>query len=129
MHIDPFTQVVRPAPNRVDIVRFEPKGALMALKRVYLIKRSFYIYSINNFLPYPMWDMTNIPPPPPMQTQCPRCVPWDCEAKQTPLRDQTNPTPRSGGSNTICKTRSQSCRYCSFWTQRGPYGFKTHILG
>ena len=38
----------------VDIVRFEPKWALTALKRVYLIKRSLYIYSTRNFLPYPM---------------------------------------------------------------------------
>ena len=38
-----------------------------------------------------------------MQTQHPRCVPRDCGVKQTPLRDQTNLTPRSGiDSDTIC---------------------------
>ena len=44
----------RPAPNHVDIVRFGPKGALTALKRVYLVKRSLYIYSARSLLPYPM---------------------------------------------------------------------------
>ena len=28
------------------------------LKRVYLVKRSLYIYSTRNILPYPMWDIT-----------------------------------------------------------------------
>ena len=41
---------------------FGPKGALTALKRVYLVKRSIYIYSARNFPPYPMWDVTNTPP-------------------------------------------------------------------
>ena len=50
--------VKRPAPNHVDIVRFRPKGALTALKRVYLVKRSLSIYSVRNILPYPMWDIT-----------------------------------------------------------------------
>ena len=26
-------------------------------------------------------------------------------------------------------TRSQSCRYCPLWTQGGPHGFKTRLLG
>ena len=50
---------VRPAPNRVDIVRFRPKGALTALKRIYRVKRSPYLYSAKNFPPHPMWDVTN----------------------------------------------------------------------
>ena len=49
-----------PTPNHVDIVRFWPKGALTALKRVYLIKRNLYIYCAKNFLPYPMWDITDL---------------------------------------------------------------------
>ena len=48
-----------PAPNRVDIVRFGPKEVLTALKHVYLVKKSLYIYSARNFLPYPMWDITS----------------------------------------------------------------------
>ena len=35
------------------------QGALTALKRVYLVRRSLYIYSARNLLPYPMWDITN----------------------------------------------------------------------
>ena len=31
---------------------------LTSLKRVYLVKRSLYIYSTRNILPYPMWDIT-----------------------------------------------------------------------
>ena len=42
------------AANYVDIIRFGLKGALTALKRVYLVKKSLYIYSARNFLPYPM---------------------------------------------------------------------------
>ena len=38
---------------------FGPKGALTALKCVYLVKMSFYIYNVRNILPYPMWDITN----------------------------------------------------------------------
>ena len=53
----------QPAPNHVDIVRFGPKGALTALKHVYLVKRSLYIYSDRNILPYPMWDITMLAPP------------------------------------------------------------------
>lgn len=36
----------------------------MTLKRVYRIKKSLYIYDSKNFLPYPMWDITNPPSPP-----------------------------------------------------------------
>ena len=38
-------------------VNSKPKGTLMVLKHVYMIKRSLYIYSVKNFLPYPMWDI------------------------------------------------------------------------
>ena len=48
--------LLRPAPNHVDIVRFGPKEALTALKRVYLVKRSLYIYSVGNILSYPMYE-------------------------------------------------------------------------
>ena len=65
------------APNRVDTVRSMPKGALMALKRIYMVKRSSYLSSVKNFLLYLMWDITNTP----MQIQYTRCIPWDCEAK------------------------------------------------
>ena len=91
------------APNHVDIVRFGPNGALMALKHVHLVKRSLYIYSVRNFLPYLMWDVTNTPLP--MQTQCPRYVPRDYGVKQinTHYGAKKTPTPGSGiGSNTIC---------------------------
>ena len=50
---------VRPAPNRINIIRFNPKGALTTLKRVYRVKRSPYLYSVRNFPPYPIWDVTN----------------------------------------------------------------------
>ena len=30
----------------------------MALKRIYLVKRSLYIYSARNFIPYLIWDVT-----------------------------------------------------------------------
>ena len=39
------------APNRVDIIRFGPKGVLTALKRVYLVKRNLNIYSVGTFSP------------------------------------------------------------------------------
>ena len=84
-------------------VWFGPKGALTALKRVYFVKRSLYIYSVRNILSYPMWDITNTPPL--MQTQRPHYVPWDCGAKQTntPYGVKQTPTPVLGiGSDTIC---------------------------
>ena len=34
------------------------QGALTALKRVYKVERSSYLYSARKFLPYPMWDVT-----------------------------------------------------------------------
>ena len=55
------------------------QGAITALKHVYKVERSPYLYSARKFLPYPMWDVTNTPP---MQTQRPRCVPWDYGAKR-----------------------------------------------
>ena len=62
---DPF-----PIAN-VDIVLFGPKVALTALKHVYLVKRSLYIYSVRNFLPYLMWDITNTPHADTMSSLCP----------------------------------------------------------
>ena len=46
-------------PNHIDIVRFEPQGALTALKRVYLVEKSLYLFSARKFLPYSIWDVTN----------------------------------------------------------------------
>ena len=51
-----------PRLTHVDIIRFGPKGALTALKCVYRVKRSPYLYSVRNFPPYPMWDVTNTLP-------------------------------------------------------------------
>ena len=89
-------------PNRIDIVRFGPKGVLTALKRVYLVKRSLYIYSARNFLSYPMWDITNTLP-------CRHNVLVVSHGiarsnRQTPLTGSNKPpTPGSGiGSDTIC---------------------------
>ena len=45
----------------MDIIRFEPKGTLMTLKRVFKVKRDSYFYSVKNFLLYSMWDITNTP--------------------------------------------------------------------
>ena len=36
-----FVNVLRPAPNCVDIVRFGPKWALTTLKHIYRIMRSY----------------------------------------------------------------------------------------
>ena len=47
------------------------KGVFMALKRVYMVKRSPYLYSARNF-PLIRCEMSQTPP---MQTQRPRCVP------------------------------------------------------
>ena len=38
------------------------QGALTALKRVYKVERSPYLYSARKFLPYPMWDVTSNDP-------------------------------------------------------------------
>ena len=55
----------------VDIVCFGPKGAFTALKRVYLVKRNLYIYSVRNLLSYLMWDITNTPHADTMSSLCP----------------------------------------------------------
>ena len=116
-----------PLPTvRVDIVCFGPKGAFTALKRVYLVKRNLYIYSVRNLLSYLMWDITNTPFPH-----------VDTTSSLYPMRllGQTDkhPTPTPGlgiDSDTICiTTHSQLCSYCSLWTQRGPHGSKTRLLG
>ena len=44
------------------LVCFGPKRTLTTLKRVYLVKRNLYIYSVRNFLSYPIWDITNTSP-------------------------------------------------------------------
>ena len=43
----------------MDNVYFGTKGALTTLKHVYRVKRSLYIYSTKNFIPYLMCDITN----------------------------------------------------------------------
>ena len=65
------------------------QGALTALKRVYWVKRSPYLYSTRKFLPYPMWDVKNNPPPPHADTTsslCPMGL-WD-QMEQTPTSGQ-----------------------------------------
>ena len=53
-------------PNHVDIYcPLQVQGSLTALKRVYKVERSPYLYNARKFLPYPMWDVRNTPPPPP----------------------------------------------------------------
>ena len=44
----------------MDIVRSRPKGTFTALRRVYKVKKNLYIYNLDNFLPYPMWDIINL---------------------------------------------------------------------
>ena len=61
----------------------------MALKRVYRVKRSPYLYNAKNFPPYLMWDITNIPP-------CKHNVLIVSHKiagsnRRTPQRGQTNP--------------------------------------
>ena len=83
------------------IVRFGPKEVLTALKRVYKVKRSPYLYSPETFPPI-QCGMSQTPP---MQTQCPHCVPWDYGVKQinTIYGTKQTPTSRSRiGSDTIC---------------------------
>ena len=37
------------------------KRVFMVLKRIYIIKRSLYLYNIKNFILYPTWNITNTP--------------------------------------------------------------------
>ena len=39
---------------------FGPKVVIMTLKRVYMIKKSSYLYSVNNFLSYPNMGYPNL---------------------------------------------------------------------
>ena len=102
--------------------------ALTALKRVYLVKRSLYIYSAKNILPYPMWDITNTPP-------CRHNVLVVSHGivglnKQTPLTEPNKPPHRGWGLALIpfVTTHSQPCRYCPFWTQRALTALKRVYL-
>ena len=80
----------------------------MALKYIYIVKRSPYLHSTRNFLTYSMWDITNtlsLPLPLFMKTQHLHFVLWDCGAKQmdTPHEAKQNPTSGSRiGSDVIC---------------------------
>ena len=46
--------------SRSQLCRYHPSWALIALNDVYKVERNSYIYNIENFLPYPMYDITNI---------------------------------------------------------------------
>ena len=47
------------ASIRVNNVLSRLKRAFMALKHIYRIKKSSYLYSVRNFPFYSMWDVTN----------------------------------------------------------------------
>ena len=68
--------------------------AFTALKRVYLVKRSLYMYNAKNILPYPMWDITNTPP----WRHNVLVVSYGMrgQTKKHPLRGQTNPHTKVG---------------------------------
>ena len=57
--------------------RYGSKGALTALKHVYGVKRSSYLYNVENF---PLYGISQIRL---MQTQYYRCVSWNYGTKQT----------------------------------------------
>ena len=92
----------------------------MVLKRVYLVKMSFYIYSTRNILSYPMWDITNSPPSSPCRHNV-LVVSHGIAGsnKQTPLTGLNKPLHQGRGSALIpfVTTHSQLCRYCSLWTK------------
>ena len=109
----------RSISNRVNIVRFRPKGAFRALRHIYKVKRSPYLYNIRNFSLYSMWDVTNTPP-------CKHNVlvvfhGMTGPNRQTPHTGPNKP-PHQGQRSVLIPfvtTRSQPCRYCPFWAQRG----------
>ena len=103
--------------------------ALTTLKVVYLVRRSLYIYSVRNFSPYPMWDVTNTPP-------CKHNVLVVSHGiagpnRQTPLTGPNKPPHRGRGLTLIpfVTTCSKLYRYYPLWTQMGPHDFKMHLLG
>ena len=61
---------------------------LTALKRVYRIKMSLYIYSVRNFLPYLVWDVTNTPHADITSSLYPIGL-WG-QTNKHPLQDKTN---------------------------------------
>ena len=101
-----YVMVCIRAPNRVNIVRFEPKGILTSLKCVYRVTRSTrspYLYSVKNFpnttsslCPTGLWGQIDKHP---------------YEAKQTPHWG------RGSALIPFVMTHFQPCRYCPFWAQ------------
>ena len=105
------------------------QGDPHGFKTRYLVKMSLYIYSVKNFFPYPMWDITNTP-------ICRHNVLVVSHGiagsnRQTPLTGPNKPPHRGWGSALIpfVTTHIQPCKYCSLWAQRGPHGFKTRLFG
>ena len=85
---------------------------LTALKCVYLVKRSLYIYSARNILPYSMmWDITNTPPYKHNILVVSHGIAGS--NKQTPLMGLNKPLHRGRGSALIpfVTIRFQPCRY------------------
>ncbi|RVW42196.1 Cytochrome P450 85A [Vitis vinifera] len=76
---------------------YPPSMRNIVTTRIYLVKRRLYIYRASNFLPYPMWDITNTPHADTTSSLCPMGLRGQTDkAKQTPI-------PGSGiGSDTIC---------------------------
>ena len=110
------------------LVCFGSTRVLTDLKRIYLVKRSLYIYIASGSFS-PIWCGTSQTPP--MQTQHPHCVPWDYGVKETNTSNgaKQTPTPKSRiSSGTICNDSLQPCRYCLLWTQKAPHDFKTCVL-
>ena len=96
-----------------QLCRYYPlwtQRGLMALKCIYRVKRSPYLYNTRNFPPI----RSGMSQTPPMQTQHPRCVPWDCKAKQTNTPMGLNKPPYRGQRSDLIPfvtTRSQPCKY------------------
>ena len=85
----------------------------MALKRVYRVKMSLYIYSIRNFLPYPMWDVINTPHADITSSLCLTGL-WGQTNKQTPPMGP-NKLSHWGWKSALIRfimTRTQPCKYC-----------------
>ena len=94
-------------------------------KTRHLVKRSLYIYSAKNFLPYSMWDITNT-------LSCKHNVLVVSHGIAGPNKWTPKQTPHRGRGSVLIPfvtTCIQPCRYCPFWTQRDPHCFKTRLFG
>ena len=118
--------------TRSQLCRYCPfwtQRILTALRRVYRL-RGIHTYIASRIFPPIQCGMSQTPTPPPPCRHNVLVVSHEIMGpnRQTPLWGQTNPTPRSGSTLIpFVTTRSQPCRYCPLWTQRGPHGFKTHL--